>query len=104
MADESKNIVNPEGEPVTPPPPTQEPCDTFYDDEGKCWRGGAALNELSERARDRMLRFVPADVTEHLVNSQKEFIKAGIALAESQMRRADNTARRAREVHDREKK
>lgn len=89
MSDEQKVTEKTPGEPV----------DTYYDEghgmPGACHR----LQDFAERMRDGILKAVPADVTEHLVNSQKELIRAGIALAESRMRHADETVRRARDLH-----
>lgn len=79
--------------------------ETFYDEEGggenPRWNFDAAgaLCGVLGGLRDSVLRTLPVNVTEHLVNSEKELIKAGIAMAESQMRNADDMLNRAKDLN-----
>ena len=78
--------------------------ETFYDDEsprGSSWKFDAtgAVCGVLGGLRDTVLKTLPVEVTEHLVNGEKELIKAGIALAESQIRTADKTLNRARDLN-----
>lgn len=81
-----------------------EPFQTYYEEEeGKCgWRMRMNPEDVKEAVQgicDSVLRTVPVEVTEHLANSQKEFLKAGVAFAESVMKRADNRVKRAQDLH-----
>ena len=78
--------------------------ETYYEDEpnrsGSSWNfnaAGAVCGVLGG-LRDSVLKTLPVEVTEHLVNGEKELIKAGIAMAESQMRSADDVLNRARDL------
>ena len=82
----------------------EEPFQTYYEEEdGKCgWRvkmGPEDVKEAVQGICDSVLRTVPVEVTEHLANSQKEFLKAGVAFAESVMKRADKRVERAKDLH-----
>lgn len=88
-------------------PATEEKVvETYYDedeDAESCgFAPGKALCEAAERVRDKVLEVLPVEVTEHLVNSQKELLRAGVALAEARMRKADEVAQRARALHTRD--
>lgn len=80
------------------------PFDTHYEE-----RTGAAwftfdpvecLNEAASCVRDTVLKVVPVEVTEHLGNSQREFILAGVALAESGIRSIDSVLKHARDLNE----
>src|SRR5690606_14764061 len=79
--------------------------ETYYEDENdeknRRWSFDAAgaLCGVIGGLRDTVLKTLPVDVTEHLVNSEKELIKAGIALAECKMRGADDLLNRARDLN-----
>ncbi len=83
--------------------PEQEPVETFYDEEDEApkggWHPGAAFCEMKDKAREKVMECVPLEVTEHLANSRKEFILAGIAFAESRIRKIDEHLAKAREMH-----
>ncbi|MCB2154122.1 hypothetical protein KQI84_04500 [bacterium] len=97
MADESKKNNEEKTE--------EEPFQTYYEeDEGKTgFRVRMRPEEVKEAVQhicDSVLRTVPVDVTEHLANSQKEFLKAGVAFAESVMKRTDDRVKRAKDLHE----
>ncbi|MGF1572959.1 MAG: hypothetical protein ACFCU1_07790 [Sumerlaeia bacterium] len=48
---------------------------------------------------DSLIKKVPLDVLHHLNNSQKELIKAGIALGENRLRKAEKNMQRAKDLH-----
>jgi len=89
----------------TTPKDEQEPVvDTWYDDEEKknesSWKKPSLdLCALRNKMEERILKVVPVEVTEHLANSRKELFLAGIALAESGIRKADATVQRARDLN-----
>jgi len=82
-----------------------EPVETFYDDAEEPHRmawarnAGEAVCGAAGKARDGVLRAVPADVTAHLVNSHNELMKAGIAFVESGIHRAEKIRERATDLH-----
>lgn len=62
-----------------------------------------AMCDVHRQAEDAFMAFVPPEVTQHLVNSRKELIRAGQRLGEKMVEELDDKARRAREIHDRMK-
>lgn len=79
-----------------------EPVETYYEDESRESGWKQPLEWVCDGAgcvRDKVLKAVPVEVAEHLANSQKEFIRAGIALAEARMRKTDEWLERARTLH-----
>lgn len=90
----------------TQAPAEEEVFETYYDDDEaetqSRWhfKPGDVACDAARRVHDGVLKFLPVEVTEHLANSQKELIKAGVALAEAGMRRTDDTVKRARELHE----
>lgn len=82
--------------------PNPEPVETFYEDPNpgkRHFRPFQQLCDARNRVRDRVLKTIPVEVTEHLVNSRREFFMAGIALGEAGVRQADDLLKRARELH-----
>ncbi|MDK2971095.1 MAG: hypothetical protein PWP23_850 [Candidatus Sumerlaeota bacterium] len=92
MADEQKTEA-----------PEEKVVETYYDEDEhteSAWRQpGRMLCGVVERAHDEVLKALPVEVTEHLANSHKELIRAGVALAEARMRKCDQTVQRARDLH-----
>jgi hypothetical protein len=87
-------------------PIEEEVVETYYDDEpaaGIHWKGGkgasGAACQMIHGACDEVLKAVPVDVTEHLVNSHNELMKAGVALLNSAMGKADDVRERAKAAH-----
>jgi hypothetical protein len=82
----------------------EPPVDTYYDDEEaeSCSRGwsvsgvGTVVCEATGAVRDTVLKAIPVQTTEHLVNSHNELLKAGVSLADAVMKRADSIVERAR--------
>lgn len=73
-----------------------------------------AVQEISEQVEVSVLALMPPPVTEHLMNSQKELLKAGQRMTEVVSERSrnwaekvqaslDRKAARAKEMHDRMK-
>jgi len=95
MADEEKKVTEAQKE---------EPeviAETYYDDED------AAASEpwedevkVSDKVFNCVVGSVPVDVLEHLNNGRKEFIKAGIAMAESRLSKADDFMDKAKKAHE----
>lgn len=103
MAEQKKHDAEQSAAPEAGQAAEPETVETWYDDEDApgagSWAGRLSLCSLKDRMRDDVLRRLPVDVTEHLVNSRKELLRAGIALAESGIRSADETAQRARDLN-----
>ncbi|MEQ8820567.1 MAG: hypothetical protein RLY93_09995 [Sumerlaeia bacterium] len=78
----------------TPTAAQDQPFQTYYEDQDDC-----CVTNFTSRLRDRVLKRMPVGVTEHLVASRKELLKAGIAFAESRMRDADEVLERAKALH-----
>ena len=90
------------------------PIDNDYK-EGPQWSARAAcdaLRDLGRQAENAAMALVPAEVTGHLVNAQKELLLAGKRLGEvvghridERIKQAseclDEKAQRAREIHER---
>lgn len=62
-----------------------------------------AVRDAEKGFSDAFLASVPPEVTEHLVNSQKELILAGRRMLDLSMKKLEKTAARAKEVHERQK-
>ena len=80
-----------------------ETFETYYDDSeegGSCWSMKDPMKGVCDTmgtVHNGMLKFLPTDVVEHLGNAQKEFLRAGVALAESRMRSIDKTVQHRRD-------
>lgn len=88
---------------------TRSPDDIFEKD-AQGWSCHLSLGSAIRAARDvrrqveeGVLSLVPPEVTQHLVNAQKEVVRAGQRLGEIAIERLDARAARAREVHERVK-
>ena len=83
---------------------TPPPFETHYEERTGtawfAWNPVECLNDAASCVRDTVLKVVPVEVTEHLGNSQREFILAGVAMAESGIRSIDCLLQRAREVNE----
>jgi len=91
MANESEN----------PTPGTSAP-----QDEPKAEWARRACDEAEGILREvdnAMLAFLPVEVVEHLQASRKHLAAAAIRLAEIQNEKADETIRRARDIHEKMK-
>lgn len=86
--------------------------ETFYDDSDDSsgsyfsFKGNplGVVCSVASKAGDEVIRAVPGEVTEHLVNGHNEFLKAGIALVESGIRRAENIRQKSRDLHSADNK
>lgn len=58
-----------------------------------------ALWEAERQVEDAFMASVPPEVTQHLVNAQKELLQAGARINEMAMEELDKRARRAEEIH-----
>lgn len=82
------------------------PFETHYDEGDRtgaawfAWNPVECLNDAAACVRDTVLKAVPVEVTEHLGNSQRELMLAGVALAESGIRSVDEVLKRARELNE----
>lgn len=95
MADEQQKVTEEEKE---------EPeviAETYYDEEDAAasepWEDEVSM---SDRVFNSVVGSVPYDVLEHLNNGRKEFIKAGIAMAESRLTKADDFMDKAKKAHE----
>ncbi len=64
---------------------------------GMAWQ---AACEAREQAEDLFMALVPPEVTEHLINSQKELVRAGARVGEMIEERLDRRLARARKIHE----
>lgn len=60
----------------------------------------AAACDVKHQVEDGLMALVPPEVTEHLVNSQKEMIRAGQRLAEMGIECLDEKIQRAQRIHE----
>ena len=91
-------------------PVEEEIVETYYDDEdghsettGFSWKSGASVTgtacAAADEACDRVLKTVPADVTDHLINSHNELLKAGVALLNNAIGKAEDVRERSHKAH-----
>jgi len=62
-----------------------------------------AARDMKDQAEDAIMALLPPEVTEHLVASKKELIRAGQRLGDLALENLDRKAARARDIHERMK-
>lgn len=79
----------------------EESCGSGYGPRISLQGVADALSEANRQLQDSIMAAVPPDVTQHMVNAQKELLAAGQRINVILNEKLDRYAQRAREVHER---